>query len=313
MEAETIVKQIQYNENLIQDVQCTFRWFETQTDQTLKECQWGYKNPKEFISGTRYGTTEDGTIEPFTEIIAFDGKVTRDYRYVPSSEDKTGGIYAYNPYVFNVDPSPKTLLGYTISQDGNYTLSALLSNKYVKEKNVQAETFQGRECIILQAMGFRTNRDIYDVRIWIDPKRNYRPLKMEVYHSPEDKGTVAGLKEKRWKYISHRIHNIVLNQFDGIWFPVTGELVVYGNQPEALLKGKTDEEVRKRYPGGMSNEEIMKRENFVTFPKHPRQRIDLSEIRINSNIDPVKFSIDFPQGCLVWDNRVGYSYKIPAQ
>ena len=309
MNADDVVKQIEYNERLIQDVQCKLNWFETESGFVIRECEWGYKNGKEYVSGTEYVRDENGKPTPLTRQYGFDGKVTRSYMYVPFSGDSKGGIYGYDPRIFSIVPSPKTLLGYTLSQDGLYTLSELLSDEYVKEKNVGIDNYNGTECIVLEAMSFQTNTSIYDVRIWIDPERNYRPLKIEAYQSPEDSSTAAALKGEKWTYLSHEIKNIELKQVDGIWFPVGGEQMVYKTEPEFLKNGMTEEEVRIKYPG-MTDEEILKKGKFITAPFQVKRRIEAKEIRINKGIDPAKFTIVFPHGCKLWDDIAGLGYVV---
>jgi len=310
MDAENVVKQIAHNENLIQDVQCIYRWLEPETNLKF-EYEWGYQNGKEFRSGTENGQTPDGEILPFTRIIAFDGKVVRSHAQIQSLKTSQGGIYGYDPFVFSVPTSPKTLLGYTLDQDGIYTLSELLSNKYVKEKNARLEKLGDIECIVLEAIGFRTadDKSLEDIRIWIDPARNFRPLKIEKFQSPDQNSSFAALKGERWKYLTMTIDNIELAKIDGIWFPVCGEQVTYETKAELLLEGKTEEEIIKQYPG-MTNEEIAKEIKWVSVPFHAKRRTELREIKINKGIDPAKFTIVFPAGCRLWDDMVGIGYVV---
>lgn len=311
MDAGEIVQKIEYNESLIRDVQCKLRWFETKTNLVYKDCEWGYENGKEFSSGTHYGKTKEGDFLPYTSITAFDGKVTRSYKNASFFKTSMGGIYGYDPHTFSVPTSPKTLLGYTLDQDGIYTLSELLSDKFVKVKKARLEKFKDKECIILEAIGFQAEigKPIYDIRIWIDPKRNYRPLKIEKYISSDDKNSLAGLRGERWTYLATKIHGIELKQIDGIWFPACGERMVYTIKPEFLLNGITEEEIRKKYPG-MSDEDIAKKIKLISVPFHARRKIELSEIRINKGIDPAKFTINFPYGCGLWDDLAGIGYTV---
>jgi hypothetical protein len=203
------------------------------------------------------------------------------------------------------------LLGYTLDQDGIYTLSELLSDKYVRNKEVRFEKLGDAECILLEATGFQASetKPIYDVRVWIDPKRNYRPLKIEEYESPDDKNLLAGLRGERWKHLTKTVDNIELKQVDGIWFPVCGEQTLYTTKLESLLEGKSEEEIRKQYPG-MSDEELAKKINLVFVPFGPTHRVEAREIKINKGIDPAKFTIVFPAGCKVWDDIVGMGYVV---
>ncbi|HUT31309.1 MAG TPA: hypothetical protein VMX13_16060 [Sedimentisphaerales bacterium] len=311
LDAEEVVQKIEYNERLIHDVQCRLRLFDPETNVVYRDSEWGYQNGKEFVSGTRYGKTEDGEILPYTGINAFDGKVVRSYDYVPFSGDSRGGIYGYDPHVFSVPLSPKTMLGYTLEQDGIYTLSELLSDKYVKTKKARLDKFQDNECVILEATGFRAADDklMYDLRIWIDPKRNYRPLKIEKYESPDEKNCIAGLRGERWTYLTTKIDDIQLEQADGIWFPICGKQTVYTINTELSLKGKTEQEIKNEYPG-MSLEEIVKTINLVSVPFDPPHRAEFTDIRINKGIDPAKFTIVFPNGCKLWDDIAGIGYVV---
>lgn len=310
MDAEGVVRQIEYNESIIKDVQCMHRWFVPETNTVYRDCEWGYKNGKEFVSGIHYGKTEDGKVLSYIKVTAFDGKAVRSYNFIPFSGDIRGGIYGYDPHVFSVPTSPKALLGYTLDQDGIYTLSELLSAKYVKNKEVRAEKLGDIECVLLEATGFQASegKPIYDLRIWIDPKRNYKPLKIEKYESPDDKNSIAGLRNERWKYFKKIVNGIELRQIDGMWFPVCGEQIFYTTIPEFMVEGKTEEDIIKQYPG-MNEEEIAKKINLLSVPSI-RERVELREIKINKGIDPTKFTIIFPAGCKLWDDIIGLGYVV---
>lgn len=313
IDANDVVKQIEINENLLHDIQCVIRLYEPETNVVYNDdCQWGYEKGKEFVSGTCYAKTEDGKVLPYKSIIAFDGKVVRSCSRMSHSKRSTGGIYGYDPFLFSVPIYPRTLLGHTFVQDGIYTLSELLSDKYVKNKEIKLEKLGDDECILLEANGFRApdSYPIYDLRVWIDPKKNYRPLKIEQYESPDNENSAAGLKGEKWKYLERSIDKIELKQVDGIWFPVCGQSTIYTNQPDFILEGKiTEEQIREQYPG-MSDEEIIKNANFVTVPFHPAQRVEINEIKINKGIDPEKFTIVFPSGCMLWDDIAGIGYVV---
>jgi hypothetical protein len=312
MEAETVIRMVHSNERLLRNVQCRYRWLHPETRQVFRDVEWGYEGGREFIRGTFASKAQDGRIIPYTCVYAFDGKVVRSF--IDDSTDRPslrGGVYGYDPYLFSVPPSPKTLLGYTLDQGGIYTLSELLSHESILTKSVRREAIGKHECIVLEATRFaiRDDTSVYDLRIWIDPERNYRPLRMEKWYSPDNKDSVAGVRGKRWELLDYVVDNIELQEIDGVWFPVCGESQVYEFKAEPVMKGETVEDVQRRYPG-MSAEELVRTVDYVNVPFKEKGRVELKEVRINRGIDPEKFTIAFPNGCDVWDNIAGIGYKV---
>jgi len=311
MDASSVLQRIRDSEKELRDIQCNLRWYEVESGQVYRESEWGYENGKEFVTGLDYAKNGEGDFVSHRNTNAFDGKAMRSYTYVAEVGDSRGGIYGYDPLVFAVPPSPRTLLGYTIEQEGIYTLSELLSDRYVKNISLTQQEKKGVSCIVLEAIGFQTrrNKPIYDLRVWIDPSRGYRPLTIEKYISSDDPNSLAGLRGERWTYLKKKIDIDELKQIHGIWFPIAGEKMLYTIVPEFTLQGKSEDDIRKENPD-LSDEELAKAIKLVNRPFHARKRVEFSDIVINRGIDPEKFTIRFPLGCKVWDDFASMGYTV---
>ena len=299
-----LLDNIKQSEQHIKDMQMHVTWFEPETNNKLVVFQWGFENGKEFIRGNKWsGTDKD---EPTAEIrYAFDGEKQRNFRHNTGRTLTTGGVYGFTPTTFSVYGTPKTLLGYSIKQKSQETFGQILSKTERTTIKEEMEEANGHLCHVIEAIGVQDGKNIFDIRAWIDAKRNFRPLKIEKFKRSE--------VHDRWQLLSQRIDNIELKEIDGIWFPVQGERQYFRTRylpPENM----TESEFEKAF-SHLPIEEQRKKQRLITTPRHPKRKIevDVNTIKINQGITPEMFTVKFPIGCRVWDDflQIGYKIKVP--
>jgi len=298
----TIISEILKNEKRIKDVQANVKWYEPETNNILVVFEWGWENGKEFINGHKWLGKDKK--EPTTEIkYAFNGEVQRNFRQNRRESWSTGGIFGFTPDTFNVYMAPKALLGYSIKQHGQETFGHILSKAKELTIREQTEEINGHECCVVEAKWIEDGDCIYDVRACIDTKRDFRPLKIEKFSSPECKNADAS---KHWQALVIRIDNIELEQIDGVWFPITGDRSFFTNE-WVLPKGITEEEFKRSF-SHLTEEEQMKKLRHTTVPQGLTRRIEIKMVKINKGINPENFTIKFPLDCRVWDDfrQIGY-------
>jgi hypothetical protein len=300
--AGNLIDNVILSEKQINDMQAHVKWYEPERNNLLTVIEWGYEKGKEFIEGHKWvGEDKD---EPTTEVkYAFNGEVQRNFRQNTGEKFSTGRIYAFTPDTFTVYMTPKALLGYSIKQHAQETFGEILSKAEHIEVRKHTEQIDGHSCFILEAIGIKDGDCLYDVRTWIDTQRDYRPLKIEKFYSPDYKH--ADISE-RWRAIVKRLDNIKLKEIDGIWFPVQGDCHSFTSDwlpPE----GMTKEEFKKAF-SHLPEEKQREKARYVIIPRVPKRRIEVDTIKINKGIDPKKFTVNFPQGCRVWDEfrQIGY-------
>jgi len=305
--ASELIESIKISEGKIHDIQAHIVWWEPDVDNMLVVYDWGYDSGKEFIEGYKWsGEDRD---KPTAKIkYAFDGEAQRNFRYNTGENFTTGGIYGFTPDTFTVYMTPKALLGYSMKQHAQESFGEILSRAERIKVREKTERIDGHSCCVLEAVGIQDGDCLYDIRVWIDSQRDFRPLKIEKFYSPED-GYHSNLYE-RWLALCIRVDNIKLKQLNAIWFPVQGDRQFF-SQKILPPEGMTDEEFKKAF-SHLSVEEQVKKAKYIVIPRGQNRRIKVSDIKINEGIDSEEFTIKFPQGCRVWDDfkQLGYTVGV---
>jgi hypothetical protein len=305
--ARDLLEKIRYSERMIHDVQAEAHLFETDSGQRICDMEWRYSMGKECIVKDEW-FGKQGETPPSTGIEAYDGHTHFAFRQNAGEHFSTGGLGPLNPLLFSAMDTPKSLLGYTIKKYSNETLSDML----IKCDDIHVigdQKVDGHECYLIECKGIvdglkGTSR--YDVRIWIDPARDYRPLQIEKYYSP---ASMRGLNVKPpFSALRRRWSNISLENFGGTWFPVSGDVQIYKHEwvpPENMTKRQFSE----KNPG-LSADEYYQKMELSIVPDFPLRTIRLTNIHINRGIPETRFKIEFPPGCRVYDGFLQQGYVV---
>ena len=285
---EEIVENIRVHENAISIAEADFK-VTMKNGLPYWEGTWGREGSKGYLRGRQWVRWEDGSRTSYQEIYAFDGERLRTFQPDP---ERMGGTIRELYTELDSRPTPQTLLGYSILAYGRHTLADVLENSEDLKLAATQELIDGSTCYLVECIvrtstsepGF-TVPDL--VKVWVDPERNYRPLRIEKYRDALGESLM---------YVIDKIH---LTTVDGMWLPASGVLRWYERVP-VPLHGYTLEEVM-----ALPDSEQLKHVRFETrLEKEPwsAKRIEVSNWRILDDIDDAKFTISFPAGSRIWDD-----------
>jgi hypothetical protein len=270
--AQDLLAHLIQSERAVRDIQAHVKT--TVDDKIWREYDWGYDRGKEFIDGYWNNPGEFGRVDC---AYAFDGDKEYHYMYQTQGQKprKTGLVTGFDPANFHFFVTPKTLMGYSVSQTRQESLGQSLSratNLTVADRSCDVD---GSRCCLIEALGIPLGSDFMtNVRVWIDEKRDYRPIKIEMY---------VPMKTP-WERLVQRVDKIVLENVGGMWIPVSGD------RESFTIKNGAKGLALKRM--GV------------------KQHIVADSMRINEGIDAQRFKINFPVGCGVLDEIVGVSYVV---
>ncbi len=196
-------------------------------------------------------------------------------------------------------PRPTTILGHDISK-GRRSFGEILRGAPIVSVREKLGVIDGPSCRVLEAIGVVDRRRTFDVRVWIDTERDFRPLRIERYHSIRGKN--------RWRVTSKVIENIRLKKIDGVWFPVDGMITSFSTKKRQRPRGMTATEYRSLTRAKHAEVSIYTQAPGPTGPV--RVKVYGDTVRINKGIDPGKFTIEFPQGCRVYDDFLQSAYVV---
>ena len=303
---EYLIAEIARNEEVVQNINAKFVVTIPEEGVTFGRFEWGYSHGREYIEGTLYLNIADiakGVPHPFKT--TFDGEIMRLYRYDPlpkrSTGRHTGRVTSLEPESFTGFPTLNGLLGHYVNPSGRVTVAEAL--RQAREARVQPsmQDVDGHQCYVVEAVEIYKSvgpgLDGGDVRLWIDPDRNYRILKLEMYDSKPP--------PMRWKEIYRRVDNIKLQQIRGVWIPTEGES--HSLLVEKVPKpGVSAEEVEKMEP-----EKAVSYVDYRVVPMLPMKRItvDANTVAFGEEIPAEKFTIQWPDGTDVWDDFAQMSYR----
>ncbi|MBN1975145.1 MAG: hypothetical protein JW787_15995 [Sedimentisphaerales bacterium] len=310
--AGELVKKIIESENKIHDAQAHYGWYE-QKDESfilLNNSDWGYDTGKEYIIEYNIKNNNEPNIP---HIYTFNDNIETDRNY-----DSNRGTYSVaiqkDNFIWNSKLNPKMLLGYSLSREGHERLGTLLPKAEELIVSDQKEQINGHLCTVLEVIGLsyvsnQENEYWYDIKIWIDTERDFRPLKMESYDSYGENRPYAG--NKRWSILKERIDNIELKKIDGVWFPVKGDRQVFSIKDYLPPEGMTRKEFQEAYANsGLSEKQIREKLTPVLEPMVEKRRINITDIKINKGIPTEKFTVELLDGYVVYDEFLGKSYTV---
>lgn len=241
-------------------------------DQIVADRDWGYDEGWEYTSGSEYmkfpnepehrrntvSWTCDGE-----EIVGF-----REQRAPTGGRAITGVIREANPADFKGTPNAGTLLGHDLNYSGRLRFGeALLACPNVRMRK-SPQFVRGRACRLLdlkEADCWDDDR-FFDARVWIDPDRDHRVMRLEKHLIFSGKPGWRPLLQLLGRRKFHeRVEVTRLEQIAGRWLPVAG----------TVRSGK----------------------------RVYRVEIDPASVRINQPIPKSRFVVSFPADCKVFDYR----------
>lgn len=224
------------------------------------------------------------------EWYAFDGKEFRTF--VPLN--KTGTIRAHDPGLFEGYRGPLHLIGWDLAI--NNLPTSLMELLATKKDRWQVAKIDGTNdwrltLPLTEPKGNDRLEDFGDARmleVEIDGSKSFVPRKLRIFN-PNMSQTFFETEVKEF-----------LEAVPGIWVPVFGFECQYYIKEE-IPAGLTKE----KYDALTFEEQIeIARKGIKMVPlflgKH-YYVVDKSSIRVNQHIDNAKFTIDFPDGSLVWN------------
>ncbi len=298
-----MISSIARNEAILQNVSAKLVVTIPEKDKVFIDAEWGYSHGREYITGTMYVNipgARDNVAQSFT--FAFDGDKMWIYRQNPLvKQQHTGRIGSLETANFTGYGTLRTLLGQDVHASGRLSVSEAL--RQAKDVRVQPamETINGHRCYVVEAIETRRSvpgvRKGLDVRLWVDPERDYRILRLDRYKSKPG--------PRRWKELRRRVDNIRLQRIDGVWIPVEGEFHNFSVR-ELPIPGMTKEEYKR-----MSVEEARQKLKYETKPLVPMRviTIDPESISLGKEISAEKFTIRWPEGTDIWDDFLQYGYR----
>lgn len=294
LEVQEVVDLLVESEEQLHDISAKVSSYNLPTNSPISDVNWGYKEKKEFLDCADY---ESGEVLA-NVYYAFDGKVLRVLRQNKNDpRPYRGGIASFDPAIFNSCLTPNTLLGYSIKHDGHETLGEVLS----KAENVAVrpgiEKINESNCYVIEVQGIVIHELSYDLLVWIDPERNYRPCKIEKFR---DFG-----KTKKWQAMTECVKVDDFSKINDIWIPVSGtrELFTARIACPKSMKLKEFQSLSESEQNSMG---------IVSTKSRGIQGVkaDIKSIEVNAGIPDGKFSVEFPQGCGVWDEFTNLAYTV---
>ncbi|MBN2183386.1 MAG: hypothetical protein JW715_15860 [Sedimentisphaerales bacterium] len=304
--AKELIEKIIESENKIKDVQADYLFFEPDTNLPLLYAHWAYQPDKELLVGLNYEKAGNNLGYTVSRKVMFslDGK----QRFNFFEEDilrgrKGGSIRIPNQSdfdTFNSLMTPNSLLGFDIACGTRNSFGQSLQRAQKVTLRERTEQIDGHKCSVLEAIGIMNPEFGFDAIVWIDIERDYRPLKVEIFYNT----ILGGRKYQPFERLNRRIHDIVLKNIDGIWFPIEGKR--YNLTCEEVLppelEGLTEDQARQKFSEEEFEKISRKIKNVAVLSVPPRKALlDVNSIRINKGIDPNTFVIKSPNGCEVFD------------
>jgi len=323
LSAEGIVKSILASERQLRDMQMQIACYKPSdnTNGLFYKWTWGYAGGKEFHRGSIFtsptvviieGSTHSEQVHDSGNTInvqnAFDGQKLYSYYLDNRHMDAAGGVGSFHPYEFVASVTPGTLMGYDANERGRETLGEALSRASSLSVG-ESRMINGYASVCVEAIGVDTDPvtgTMYDVRVWVAPEQDFRPLRIEKCESLDG--------ENRWKVPVRIVEDIELAQIDGVWFPIRGTRSGYHVKKMLPPEGMSQEEFDKLSP--LEFDEIRPKCRFVMERSSASPNvleIDPATIQINKGIPDEAFRVAFPPGCVVWDEFLQMGYTVGGE
>ena len=243
---------------------------------TSYEGTYRFEDGKAVFEGDSYAMTDDRKPTSWWSKKAFDGEIYRTLMRDGDTDRLSGTIQREVGTSIAADLSPHALLGRSVITEGSYTLPEvieILDDVAVVKRDREID---GHWCVQVAGkapVGIIGSQESLrlPVKLWLDPDRQYRPLRIEQYR--DDK--------------AEKLHSVIENKLEhinGVWLPVAAEQKWYGR----IDKDDTSDEPQ------------------IGVIAH--QRISVRKWRTPPDIDDAVFTVQYPPGCAVWDDirQIGF-------
>jgi|GEM_PF-5363357 len=322
LSAKEVVERIYASERKIRSLEMQLESRVTRGESSSLD--WGYENGKEYVHSLSDRPFVWGKGVPknrLREKKAFDGEKSYSLLYSDEIDHKSGyiNLVKNNRTTLNV-LTPLHFLGCQLFWDDRRTLGEVLRDTAEVSVKPEIEIIEGHPCAVIEAVGvgqlilrrrpsgegFEDAIQKWNVRVWIDLKRDYRPLRIDKYRTdPED----------RWWCLGDRHDQINLKRVEGIWLPTEGRSERF--YARYILPPKSmDVEQWQQMPYAKRRElsiPIQVATGRVPVPFEPGPeiiRVDEDTIRINKGIGPEKFVVEFPAGTRLQDQVKHITYTV---
>jgi len=310
--AQELIEKIIESENKIKDVQAEYLFYEPDTNRPILYAHWAYQPDKELIAGIGFRQAESNLgYSISTKYIFSLDEEQRFYNYRNEIQKGFKQLLIHPAKLFDLNMfavymTPNSLLGFGFIKRFSFGQALQQAKKVtITEKT---EKIHGHNCSLLEAVGIMNPECGFDVRLWIDIGRDFRPLRVESFYN-----NIGGVQYRPFERLNRIIHDIKLKKIDGIWFPIEGKRDNFKYEvvlpPE--LKGLTEEQVQKKF----SEKDLEKieqkiKEVAVQFGSSRKIIVDVNSIRMNQGIESEKFIVKPPPGCDVWDEIEDKHYTV---
>lgn len=303
--AEELLRRMAEREGALQNICGRLTVTTPETGTALVEAEWGFSHGREYLKGTTYmdfGEAGKRHVPCRTEL-AFDGKRMCILRSEPFAKRHSGRVTCLRAEDFSGLGTLNRLMGYDLHPTGRLPLSESLKQAQSLRVLPEMQTVDGHTCHVVEAMGIRLSVEpdsaFCDARVWIDPERDDRMLKLDLYRVLAD-------PFPRWSYHLVTIDSIVLNRVEGVWVPIEGLdhpwhvdlLPKPGTTPEALA--------------GMTPDQYAAHVRCAVRPLMPARliRVAPETVEIGRDVPAERFAIDWPMGTIIWDDFVQTAYRV---
>jgi len=186
--------------------------------------------------------------------------------------------------------TPTSLLGFGVTCGVRQTFGEALQKAQKVVVLKEPQELDGHQCLVLEATGIEDIERTLDARAWLDPSRDFRPLKVEIFY-----GASTNRKYERFKKIFRKIYEIKLTQISGIWFPIEGKRQTHDDAPRRIKvdlesvrinRGIPPEKFVIRFPPGCEVRDdfrktryIVRAEDYAANDISPVVNIRLSKLK----------------------------------
>ncbi len=300
---DELIQQVAKGESRLTALRASGAITNVSTGQRRWEGEWAREGVKGFLRGKTY-YYDDGKETALHDMYAFDG----EQMYTFQEESFGGTIRALGAELDSVN-SPGVLLGQAIKHRDRYTLADCLQEAEHLEILSTESRIEGRPCIevAFTVVGFLSLPDGSEEpyqrasKVWLDRKRDYRPLRIENYNSSEV--LPLGECDSRGTGIRQVVDHIRLEQVQGHWLPVSGT-VTYYTKEKVILDGYTRVQLEAMPPKEAAQH--TKSVRVIAQDDGP-WRIDVKGWDVSDSLDPGLFKIVFPSGSYLVNKMLGVS------
>jgi hypothetical protein len=268
-----LIAKIIDSERKIHDVQAECVFFDIETKWPVMYFEWGYEGGKEFIAGIGFVRADDNCGYKVSEKVKYSSGPKQHYYCFREDiqdgrrEGQIKPLSVFDSDTFRVYMTPNSLLGFGVTCGVRQTFGEALQKAQKVVVLKEPQELDGHQCLVLEATGIEDIERTLDARAWLDPSRDFRPLKVEIFY-----GASTNRKYERFKKIFRKIYEIKLTQISGIWFPIEGKRQTHDDAPRRIKvdlesvrinRGIPPEKFVIRFPPGCEVRDDFRKTTYV--------------------------------------------------